>query len=102
MPLLAAAMIDTRNLEAHVWRMNVTIGPAAEEIVKRKLASGIFASAEEVIVEGLRALDEREGRWRTEIDIGWEEAKAGKFRSPEDVRAGLAGMKARLKQAVNE
>jgi putative addiction module CopG family antidote len=73
--------------------MNVTITAESEEFVKRKIASGRFSSAEEVVREGLRALQQKEVLWSAEIDKGWEEARTGKLLTLEESRASLAEKK---------
>lgn len=40
--------------------MNVSLTPQLEELVKRKVATGMYHSASEVIREALRLLEERE------------------------------------------
>jgi len=59
--------------------MNVNLTPQLEELVRSKVASGLYTSASEVVREALRLMDEQ-GRLR--------EAKLTQLRS--DVRQGLA------------
>jgi antitoxin ParD1/3/4 len=77
--------------------MNVTIPAAAEEFVRRKVESGEFGSADEVVREGLRLLQEQDQQWSAEanrkIDEGWTQAKDGPLRTPEQVRENLAACK---------
>ena len=40
--------------------MNVSLTPTLEELVQRKVATGLYNSASEVIREALRLLDERD------------------------------------------
>ncbi len=81
--------------------MNVTVKPTFEEYVRRKVESGDFQSADEVVSEGLRLLQEQDEQWaaeaRAKIDEGWSQAKSGQLRSPETVREGLAARKAAWK-----
>ncbi len=58
--------------------MNVNLTPQLEEIVRAKVASGMYTSASEVVREALRLMDEQD-RLRT--------AKIEQLR--EDVRQGL-------------
>jgi antitoxin ParD1/3/4 len=58
---------------------NVNLTPQLEELVRSKVASGLYASASEVVREALRLMDEQD-RLR--------EAKLEQLRS--DVRQGLA------------
>ena len=59
--------------------MNVNLTPQLEELVRSKVASGLYTSASEVVREALRLMDEQD-RLR--------EAKLAQLRS--DVRRGLA------------
>ena len=58
--------------------MNVNLTPQLEELVRSKVASGLYTSASEVVREALRLMDEQD-RLR--------EAKLEQLRS--DVRRGL-------------
>jgi antitoxin ParD1/3/4 len=40
--------------------MNVTLTPQLEEMVKQKVASGLYTSASEVIREALRLMEEQD------------------------------------------
>jgi antitoxin ParD1/3/4 len=66
--------------------MNVSLPQALAEFVEKEVASGNYATASEVVRDGLRML--REGRavyeeklaiLKREIQVGLDEAKAGKF-----------------------
>lgn len=59
--------------------MNVNLTPHLEELVRSKVASGLYSSASEVVREALRLMDEQD-RIR--------EAKLEQLRS--DIRQGLA------------
>ena len=59
--------------------MNVNLTPQLEELVRSKVASGLYTSASEVVREALRLMEEQD-RLR--------EAKLAQLRS--DVRHGLA------------
>jgi antitoxin ParD1/3/4 len=57
--------------------MNISLTPRLEEMVKNKLASGLYHSASEVIRDALRLLEERDqmrelqlSELRKEINIG--------------------------------
>jgi len=62
--------------------MNVHLTPELKKLVEEEVASGQYASASEVIREGLRLLVE-ERRWREEvrrkIAEGMAQAKAGQL-----------------------
>ena len=47
--------------------MNVSLTPQLEELVNRKVASGLYNSASEVVREGLRLLDEQDAIRRLRI-----------------------------------
>ena len=61
--------------------MNVALTPELEELIRRKLASGMYKNAAEVVREGLRLLAEEDG-WkadvRRKISEGMAQARAGK------------------------
>ena len=81
--------------------MHVSLPIPLEEFVRRKVAEGEFASPDEVVCHGLRLLRQNE-EWkldaRSKIDVGWEQAKAGQLRTPEQVRENLAACKATWKR----
>ena len=58
--------------------MNINLTPQLEEMVQRKVSSGLYSSASEVVCDALRLMDEQ-GHLRV--------AKLGQLR--QDVRAGL-------------
>ena len=71
--------------------MNVSVGPRWEEYIAALLKEGRYASATEVMREGLRLVEERENKlaWlREKIDASI--AEGGAF-SSEDVLAGVRG-----------
>lgn len=80
--------------------MKVSLPTPLEEFVRRKVAAGEFHSADEVVCEGLRLLQQQEA-WkadaREKIDVGWEQAKAGQLRKPDEVRESLNERKAAWK-----
>ena len=61
--------------------MNVSLTPELEQLIRRKLASGLYKNAAEVVREGLRLLAE-EDEWKAEvrrkISEGMADAKAGR------------------------
>ncbi|MEZ6085198.1 MAG: type II toxin-antitoxin system ParD family antitoxin [Phycisphaerae bacterium] len=68
--------------------MNVHLTDEQREFVQRRVASGGYASASEVIRAGLRALEEEE-RWREsvrqKIADGVAQAKVGELLDGDDV-----------------
>lgn len=66
--------------------MHVSLTEKLEDYVRRKVASGLYNNASEVIREALRlkiAAEEsdevRLQRLRDAIDIGWQQAERGEF-----------------------
>jgi len=82
--------------------MNVSLPTSLEEFIRRKVAAGEFESADEVVCEGVRLL-QQQGEWkadaRRKTDAGWEQAKSGQLRTPEQVRENLAARKDVWKRA---
>jgi antitoxin ParD1/3/4 len=76
--------------------MNVSLTPELEAYVAKKVESGLYQTASEVIREGLRLLRERDDlrqltldELRREIAVGIAEAEQGKV-APLDARATLS------------
>jgi antitoxin ParD1/3/4 len=59
--------------------MNVNLTPQLEEMVRAKVASGMYTSASEVVREALRLMDEQDRLRAAKLD-----------RLREDIRQGLA------------
>ncbi len=64
--------------------MNVSLTPTLEELVQRKVATGLYNSASEVIREALRLLEERDemrkirlAALRKEISVGLDQLGRG-------------------------
>ena len=64
--------------------MNVSLTPELEQFIGRKVESGLYDSASEVVREGLRLLKKRDETYqrrleeiRKEVAIGLEEAERG-------------------------
>ncbi|OFV98777.1 MAG: CopG family transcriptional regulator [Acidobacteria bacterium RIFCSPLOWO2_02_FULL_61_28] len=82
--------------------MNVSLTPELERLVNKKVQSGMYSSASEVIREALRLLKEQEElrrrkleELRKEIRIGLEQAKRG-----EGVPLDIAKLKSRLRKRL--
>ena len=77
--------------------MNVTLTASLEKFVRLKVESGDFRTAEEVVSEGLRLLQQQDVQWaasaKAKIDEGWAQAKSGQLSRPEAVRVRLAARK---------
>jgi len=48
--------------------MNVSLTPELEKFVQKKVASGMYQTASEVVREGLRRLDDEERRRRAQME----------------------------------
>ena len=80
--------------------MVVELMPEIEALIQRRLASGAFSSAEEVIERALEFLTAEE-TWLAEnrdliasrIQEGWDEAQRGELTDDEDVRAEMQRFK---------
>ena len=79
--------------------MNVSLTPQLEDLIKRKVESGLYGSASEVIREALRLLDERDRlhamrleELRAEIKKGLDSGEP----TPLDVKAIKARGRERL------
>ena len=66
--------------------MNISLTPELEELVNKKVKSGMYHSASEVIREGLRLLKEQDeikqsrlNQLRREVDIGIEQIERGEY-----------------------
>lgn len=88
--------------------MNVSLTPELEEIIKQKVASGMYHSASEVIREALRLLKERDehhqrriDQLRADIQIGLDQIARGQVHDGEEVFNELRRMSRehRLKSA---
>ena len=76
--------------------MNVSLTPELEKLVHRKVETGRYTSASEVIREGLRLLDERDemrelrkDEIRKQIAAGMASLRAGKGTEGEDFLATM-------------
>lgn len=74
--------------------MNVSLTEELEELVNRRVESGRYASASEVVREGLRLLEERDGMvelrrqaLREKIREGIEQAEGGELIDGEEAVA---------------
>jgi antitoxin ParD1/3/4 len=82
--------------------MNISLTPELEQLVDDKVRSGRYASASEVIREGLRLLEEREqlkqqrlNEVRRKIDRGIEQLDRGEGIPGPEARARLRREKSR-------
>jgi antitoxin ParD1/3/4 len=81
--------------------MEVALPPELERLVREKVESGLYLSADEVLHEALRLLDDRDRlralrleELRKEVAIGIEQADRGEV-APFDAQATLARVRAR-------
>jgi antitoxin ParD1/3/4 len=62
--------------------MNVSLTPELEKLVDRKVSSGMYQTASEVVREGLRLLAERDARLeslRRDIQAGFDAVDRGEY-----------------------
>ncbi len=76
--------------------MNISLTPELEDLVNKKVRSGMYHSASEVIREGLRLLKEQDElkalrlqSLRREVAKGVEQADRGELLDSEEVMVGL-------------
>ena len=81
--------------------MNVSLTPELEQLIHKKVDTGLYLSASEVVREALRLLEERDKlqamkfeELRKEIQIGIGQADQGDV-APLDVQATLAKVRTR-------
>jgi len=88
--------------------MNVSLTPQLEELINRKVASGRYNSASEVVREALRLFEDREliretrlEELRREIALGLEDLEHGRTSifDPEKVKAEGRKRLARLRDS---
>ncbi|HEY9422921.1 MAG TPA: type II toxin-antitoxin system ParD family antitoxin [Thermoanaerobaculia bacterium] len=72
--------------------LNISLTPELEEFVSKRVASGRYQSASEVIRQGLRLLQEEEmsreaslDRLRNQINLGLDQAERGELLDGEEV-----------------
>ena len=81
-------------------RMQLTVPPDLEALVQKQLATGAFATVEDVIRRALETLDAEES-WTGEerrsldekIDSALEQVAAGKLYGPDEARQKLAALR---------
>ena len=75
--------------------MNVSLTPQLEDLVRRKVDSGRYTSASEVVREALRLLDAFESvrastlaKLREDVNAGWKDIEEGKVSdfAPDEVK----------------
>lgn len=62
--------------------MNVNLTPHLEELVRRKIASGLYSSASEVVREALRLMEEQDRLREAKLDQLRRDIRAGKESGP--------------------
>jgi antitoxin ParD1/3/4 len=85
--------------------MTVELKPEIEALIQKRLQSGAFSSAEEVIEHALEFLSSEED-WlmdhrdeiASQIQAGWDEAQRGELTDGETVRAEMQRFKEDWKQ----
>lgn len=87
--------------------ININLTPQLEEMVRQKVATGLYTTASEVVQEALRLMDERDqmrvaklDQLRQAIQDGLESGPAAEF-DPDDVkRAGRARRAAKVESGA--
>jgi len=79
--------------------MNVSVGERWEGFVERAVKSGRYASASEVVREGLRLVEEREARLRALRDTLTASIADGGHNTEADLDLALDAKEAELAQA---
>jgi antitoxin ParD1/3/4 len=89
--------------------MNISFTPELERFIQSQVASGKYASTEEVIIAGIKLLEEREsiyqGRFeelRREIMVGFEASERGEVIDGETVFHHLEQKLRQRRQQANE
>ncbi|MDA8305575.1 MAG: type II toxin-antitoxin system ParD family antitoxin [Deltaproteobacteria bacterium] len=80
--------------------MNISLTPQLEELVKRKVESGLYGSASEVMREALRLLDERDRLQAMRIEELRAEIKKG-LESGEPTPLDVTVIKARGRERLS-
>jgi antitoxin ParD1/3/4 len=62
--------------------MNVNLTPQLEELVRQKVASGLYSSASEVVREALRLMEEQDRLREAKLDQLRHDIRAGKQSGP--------------------
>lgn len=88
--------------------MNVSLTPELERLIHKKVESGLYLSASEVVREALRLLEDRDKvqamkfeELRKEIQIGIDQANRGQV-APLDVQATLTKVRGRRRNGNGE
>ena len=96
-----------RNQRGESSGMNVSLTKELETYVRRKVESGLYRSAGEVIGEGLRLMKERDELYqlnraelRREIDVGVDQANCGRMQSFDEETAARVKVRGRERLAV--
>jgi len=74
--------------------MSLTLSPELENWVNEKVASGLYASASEVVREALKLLQQRD-ELRRELTLGVEQLKRGEYQEYESVDELLTDIQTR-------
>lgn len=76
---------------------SMSLGEHWEHFIRSEVASGRYASASEVVRDGLRALEERKARLealRTHLAEGAEQARRGAFVEDYSIKSVIAALDA--------
>ena len=79
--------------------MNISLTPQLEELVRKKVASGLYGSASEVMREALRLLEERDRLRELHIEEMKAEIRKG-LKSGDPAPLDIAAIKARGRERL--
>jgi antitoxin ParD1/3/4 len=66
-----------RSVGANVMGMNINLTPQLEDLVRQKVASGLYTSASEVVREALRLMDEKDRLLGAKLDLQRQDIREG-------------------------
>jgi antitoxin ParD1/3/4 len=81
--------------------VNVSLTPELEKIVHKKVKSGLYNSASEVVREALRLLDEQDHFRAMKLEALREDIQAG-LRSGKSVQLDMEAIKAEARKRYNK
>jgi antitoxin ParD1/3/4 len=80
MPVISSEMKKRIPMAAKPIQRNIRFTPHFDTLLRRKVASGRYESASDVVREGLRLLEQRDRdlqRMNHDIELGWQQSERG-------------------------
>ena len=74
---------------------SIKFTPHFDNLLRRKVSSGRYESASDVVSEGLRLLEDRDrnlGRMRQDIELGWQQSERGELHDGPGVFAEIRAL----------